>query len=399
VGSLAAIKAYFGVVCSVSVDTRLWLDRATTSTVGRRFRPQNTPERLRAFRAALLAATALLGITAIVVLLGMHSNAVSVRQTAAPAYLDVIEAKAVLTDADRAVWQSVRSGEAQFSGPGQIYEGDITTADQELQQLAALEAPASSGGQDLQTVSAQLVTFQGLVEKADAANRADTALGPASSHALGDAYLGYAGQSLTGDYDAATKSYSGGLIPPANSLTELNQRALNGQLTSSWADPALIAAIATAGVVVFGLIVAFQLFLRRRFRRSISPPLVLAAVVVCGLLAWMFAVILPADNALARARSTALPRVVEIWQQQTQMVLFQAGALQQQGSSGNAPDAAGVLDLGAVQPARHTLNADLGSAQRTDGLVIGIPVAAILVAGLVFLAVKPRLDEYRGVDK
>jgi hypothetical protein len=381
----------------VSVDTRLRPDRASASTFGRRFRPHNTPEHLRAFRAALLAATALLGITAIVVLLGMHSNAVSVRQTSAPAYLDVLEAKAVLTDADRAVWQSLRSGEARFSGPGQIYEGDIATADKELQQLAALEAPASSGGQYLQTVSAQLVTFQGLVEKADAANREDTASGSASS-ALGDAYLGYADQSLTGDYDPTTKEYSGGLIPPANNLTELNQKALNGQLTSLWADPALIAAIATAGVVVFGLIVAFQLFLRRRFRRSISPPLVLAAVVMCGLLAWVFAVILPADDGLARARGTALPQVVEIWQQQTQMVFFQAGALQSS-SSGNAPDNASVLDLGAVQSARATFNADLDSAQRTDGLLIGIPVAVVVVAGLVFLAVKPRLDEYRGVDR
>jgi hypothetical protein len=382
---------------SVSVKTPRTFDGIAAGFGARRFRPQNTPNRLRAFRAVLLAATVLLGITSIVVLLGMHSNAVSVRQTAAPAYLDVIEAKAVLTDADRAVWQSLRSGEAQFSGPGQVYQGDITTADQELQQLAALEAPASSGGQELQTVSAQLVTFQGLVEQADAANRADIARGRTST-ALGDAYLGYAGQSLNGDYDPTAKEYSGGLMSYANDLTELNQHALTGQLSSLWADPALMAAIATAGVVVFGLIVAFQLFLRRRFRRSISPPLVLAAVVVCGLLAWMFAVILPADNALARARTTALPRVVEIWQEQTQMAFFQAGALQHS-SSANAPDTAGVLQLGAVRSARARFNADLASAERTEGLLIGIPVAAVVVAGLVFLAVKPRLDEYRGVDR
>ena len=70
----------------------------------------------------------------------MHSTAVSIHDTSAPAYLDAIEAQAVLTDADRAVWQSLRSGEAQFTGPGQQYEGDITTADQDLQQIAALEA-------------------------------------------------------------------------------------------------------------------------------------------------------------------------------------------------------------------------------------------------------------------
>jgi hypothetical protein len=370
----------------MSVDTRLTLDRLTGGAAGRRFRPHNTPERLRVFRAALLATIALLGITAIVVLLGMHSNAVSARQTAAPAYLDVIEAKAVLTDADRAVWQSLRSGEAQFNGQSQTYEGDINLADREFQQLAALEAPASLGGQDLQLVSSQLVAFQGLVEQADAANEARTAPGRSSS-VLGDAYQSYAEQSLIGD-----------LLPTANKLAGLNRHALNGRLTSLWADPALIAAIATAGLVLFGLIVAFQLFLRRRFRRSISPPLVLAAVVVCGLVAWMFAVVLPADNALAQARTTALPRVVESWNQQIQMVYWQAGALQNS-SDASASDTAPVLHLGAVQPFSKAFNADLDSAQRTDGLLIGIPVAAIVVAGLVFLAVKPRLDEYRGVDR
>jgi len=324
----------------------------------------------------------------------MHSNAVSVRSTAAPAYLDAIEAQAVLTDADRAVWQSLRSREAQFSGPGQVYEGDITTADQDLQQLAALEPSGSPPGKLLPTLSGQLVTYQGLVEQADAANRVDTAsespsTQAVSSRTLGDAYLGYAGQTVFGP---------GGLLPTVESnLSEPNRQALNGDLTSFWADPTLIAAIAIAGVVAFGLIVALQVFLRRRFHRSISPPLVLAAVVVCGVLAWVFAVVLPADNALARAQTTSLPRVVEIWQHQTQAVYTQALALQQS-AGGNASDTAGGLNLPAVQIAKDKFDADLASAQTTGGLLIGIPVAIVVIAGLVFLAVKPRLDEYRGVD-
>jgi hypothetical protein len=375
------------VVRTVSVDTRLTLDRAAASTAGSRFRPHNTPERLRAFRTALFAAAALLGITAIVVQLGMHSNAVSVRDTAAPAYLDAIETQAVLTDSDRAVWQSLLSGEAQLSGLGQQYEGDITTADQDLQQLAALEASGSAGGKLLQTLTGQLVTYQGLVEQADAAHRAYIATSPAGRYDLGYAYLDYSGQSLLG---------SGGLLPTMKMLSGLNQQALNGKLTSSWADPVLIAAIAAAGVVVLGLIVALQLFLRRRFRRTISPPLLLAALLVCGLLAWTFAVILPADSSLAKARTTALPRVVQIWQEQTQTVNAQLLKLEQGG--GSAADTAGLLSLTAVQPARFTFDADVVSAERTEGLTIGIPVAIIVIAGLVFLAVKPRLDEYRGVN-
>jgi uncharacterized membrane protein len=55
----------------------------------------------------------------------------------------------------------------------------------------------------------------------------------------------------------------------------------------------LFATFVTAVVVALGFIVALQLFLRHRFRRTISPPLLLAAVLVCGLLAWMGAVVLP----------------------------------------------------------------------------------------------------------
>jgi hypothetical protein len=314
----------------------------------------------------------------------------SARDNAAPAYLDVIKARAVLSDADRAVWQSLQSGESQFNGPGQQYENDITVADQDLQQVAALEAPGSEGSQLLQTVTGQLVTYQGLVEQADAANRADAALGgPTSSHYLGLAYLGYAGQSLNG------VNGQGGVLPNMSSLSALNQQALHGQLTSWWADPALFVAFVAVGIVVLAFMVIFQLFLGRRFRRTISPPLLLAAALVCGLLAWMGAIILPADAAFVSARTTSLPRVVQIWQNQTQAVDAQTSTLQ---AGGNAADSVGVVSLTAAQPDSARFEGDLVSAQNTGGLLIGIPLITVVIAGLVFVAVKPRLDEYRGVD-
>jgi hypothetical protein len=354
--------------------------------VGRLFRPQNTPDRLRAFRAVLLAGAALLGVTAIVVLQGVHSTDGSVRESAVPAYLDVIEVQAVLSDADRAVWQSLRSGEAQFTGPGQQYEGDITTAEQDLQQVAGVEARGTMGSRLLQTLTGQLVTYEGLVEQADAADRADTALGPASSHDLGYAYLSYADQALRGP---------GGLLGTLNTLSELNQDALNRESRSLWASPVLFALFAVAGIVVLGAVVASQLFLRRRFRRTICPPLVLAAALMCGLVAWMAAVILPADAGLAAARDTALPQVVKIWQDQVRAVDAQARVLQAS-DRGAGADSAGELSLTAAQPAQATLDADLVSGQHTGGLPVGIPISALMIAGLVFIAIKPRLDEYRG---
>ena len=112
----------------------------------------------------------------------------------------------------------------------------------------------------------------------------------------------------------------------------------------------LFVAVAAAGIVGLGLAVTCQLFLRRRFRRTISPPLLLAAAVGCSLLVWMGAVVLSADAALAAARNTALPQVVKIWQDQTQAVDSQARALQA-GGSGTTAGAASGLSLTAVQPA------------------------------------------------
>lgn len=360
--------------------------RPPTGTVGRLVRPQNTPERLRAFRAVLLAGVAVLGITAIVVLHGAHSTAGSVRDSAAPAYLDVIEAQAVLSDADRAVWQSLRSGEAQFTGPGQQYESDITTAEQDLQQLAGIDGRDSTRSRLLQTLTGQLVTYEGLVEQADAADRADTASGPASSHDLGYAYMGYAGQALRGE---------GGLLSTLNTLSALDQQALRRQSGSLWADPVLFALVAAAGIAMLGMVISVQLFLRRRFRRTVSPPLLLAATLVCGLLAWTATALFPADAALAKARDTALPHVVKIWQAQTRAVDAQALVLQDS-ARGNPADAAGALNLTAARPASATFDSDLATGQQTEGLLFGIPLSAAMIAALVFIAIKPRLDEYRG---
>src|SRR5579864_3264916 len=110
----------------------------------------STPRRLRRMLAMILGATAVLWITATILGQGQHGTAASVRDRTSPAWLDAVEARAALSDADRAAWQSFRSGEAQLIGPGQQYQNDITTASQDLERLAALEPSGSSGSQQLQ---------------------------------------------------------------------------------------------------------------------------------------------------------------------------------------------------------------------------------------------------------
>ena len=346
----------------------------------------STPGRLWRLLTVMLAAAVFFWITATIALQGLHSTVASVRDSASPALLDGIEAKAALSDADRAAWLSFRSGEDQLTGPGQQYQNDITTASQDLEGLAALEPSGSSGSQQLQTISGQLVNYQALVEYADAAYRTDIALGTASDHDLGYAYLTYASDSL--------RDPQGGLLTDITRLTTANRHALDQQLASPWTDPALFLASATTGLLGLWSIIAAQRFLSRRFRRRISPPLLLAAALVCGLLAWMAFVTMPADAAFATARDTALPKLTKIWRAETKAVDTEATALENHagGASGAAPTGPSVT---TTQRASNVLDADLASAEDTGGLPAGIPALAALIAGLAYLGIKPRLDEYR----
>jgi hypothetical protein len=329
----------------------------------------------------------LLWITATVLQRGLLSTTQAVRDTTSAAYLDAVQARASLSDADRAAWQSFRSGEAQFSGPGQQYQNDITTAGQALERLAALEAGNATESSLLQTISGQLVNYEGLVEEADAEFRRDVALGADGPDDLGFAYLAYASSSM--------RNPQGGLLASISQLVGPDQQTLRAQLASPWASPDLLLILAVPALALLGSLAAAQAFLRRRFKRLVSPPLLAAAALTIGLSAWMITAALHADSAFAAARSTALPAVTSLWQTQTRAVNAQAAAFQS-GAPGTIPDrASGGLDAAATGQATSVLDADLASADDAEGLTIGIPVLAFAAGVLAYLGLRPRLSEYR----
>ena len=344
-----------------------------------------TPTLLKRLIITLLAATVLLWVTATILQRGLQSTAESVRDSASPAYLDAAQARAALSDADRAAWQSFRSGAAQLTGPGQQYQNDITNAGQTLERLAALE-PSGGADNSLQTVSGQLVNYQGLVEQADAAYRTDIALGAGSKGALGFAYLAYASNAMRDQ---------GGLLASIDQLASPDQQALRSELSSTWVDPVLLFAFAIPALLTLAGIATAQAFLQRRFKRAVSPPLLLAAMLVCGLSVWAVGATLHADSAFAAARTTALPTITGLWQSQTRAADSAAAALR--ANTGSVTErASGALDAAATQQASSALDADLTAAESTDGLPIAIPVLAVAIAAFGYLGLRARLNEYRG---
>lgn len=348
----------------------------------------STPVQLRQLLIALVATVVVLWVAATVLQRGLQGTAGSARGTTSPAYLNAAQAQASLSDADRAAWQSFRSGEAQFSGPGPQYQNDITNAGQALDRLAALQAAGSANNSLLQTISGQLVTYQSQVEQADVAYQKDISLGAASKRELGFANLAYASNTM--------RAKQGGLLASISQLTGPGQKALSSQLASAWTNPVLMLVSIVPALLLLAVIAIAQSLLRRRFNRVLSPPLVLAGALVVVLSVWVAVTAVHADSAFAAARTTALPRAAALWQSQTSAVTTEAAALQS-GSAGAVSDkASGGLDETVTAQADGELDADLASAQDAGGLPVGIPLLALAIAALAGLGLWPRLGEYRG---
>jgi hypothetical protein len=343
----------------------------------------------------IVGATAVWCLVAVVVVLGRRDTVQSVGSRTQPALLAALQAHAVMSDANRAVWASFLYGEAPLIGPGEVYQHDITTAGQSLEQIAALEPSGAVSG-PLQTVEAQLVIYEGLVEQADATYRTAVASGPrsAGAHLLGYAYLTYASSSLQDT-----------LVPGIEQLVTINRQALSNREASAWTSPWLLLIYAAVALLLFGSLLYTQVFLQRRFRRTVSPLLMVASAVVVGLSVWLAVVALRGDHAFRTTQDAALSQLTAIWRTQTDNADHQEAALQSSvapngsvaGAAGTPASAAvSVISVDATQPAQAKLDSAMTSAADTGGLIVALPLAAVAIAALAFLALKRRLDEYRG---
>ncbi|MFD0683547.1 hypothetical protein [Actinomadura fibrosa] len=308
------------------------------------------------------------------VLLGGQDAVGSVEDKGAPAYISARTAHAALSDADRAAWRSFRSGAAQLIGPGQEFRDDLTTAADNLAHIAELDAGGAAGRDLLRAVNAQVVTYQGLVEQADAAYR--EGLEP-----LGFAYLTYASDLLHGQ---------DGLLKGIDEIAERDRRSVHEERHSAWFGAAAVSVTAAIGVVLLAVLVYVQVSMARRFRRLVNPPLLAASVVLAGLLVWTLVVFAQVGDALAEAHDRELPGVDRVLQSQIGTADAGSRALRV-----NRPaDQGGGLDVVAVDAAQRPLDARLAAAGDTEGLMAGLPLLTLAVAGLAAGGVWLRLREF-----
>src|SRR5690606_1433397 len=235
--------------------------------------------------ALALGMTLLFWAASTAVMVGGGTAVSSVRDRGVPAYVSARTAHAALSDADRAAWESFRSGAAELIGPGQRFRDNLTTAADSLAHIAELDFGGGAERDLLRAVNAQVVTYQGLVEQADATYRE-------CLEVLGYAYLTYASDLLHGE---------GGLLDRIDEIAKRDLRAGAHRRLSASGATAVAPRPAAPRRVLHGVLGHAQAALAPRFRRAPTPPLLAARRVLVGLFVRTANACLPRDRAFDRA--------------------------------------------------------------------------------------------------
>ncbi|MFI0793198.1 hypothetical protein ACH4OY_10925 [Micromonospora rubida] len=230
-------------------------------------RPTSTTRRkLRGFLATLLVGIVFTLGGCLAVFVGVHRTTDAAHDRSVPAVLAVYDAQLALRQAHGAALASFSAGTRLLASPGEDYQNQIARAGQQLAQAAEDNAAGESGSRDIQVVEASVVTYTGLVERAHAYFAQD------GGSARGTATL----------WDASTLLEE--ILRRLDALGGKQLAALGDQADGPWTRGEMTLLWLGPVLALLALLVSAHRFLRRRFRRRLNVPLLLAmlAVVVMG---------------------------------------------------------------------------------------------------------------------
>ncbi|HXM56761.1 MAG TPA: hypothetical protein VOB72_15290 [Candidatus Dormibacteraeota bacterium] len=260
-----------------------------------RRRTATTPGRLRLLRALVAAATlALLG-TGCGALAAALVTETNVHQRTVTAIVGVQRLHAWLAAADRSAANSYLSGGAELTLPQQQYEADVAAASRELEQ-AAERRPADVASDRLQAISQSLGEYTRMVDTAMVQHRLGNPDGMVALRGASD-LMHRPGDGILAQVDAVEAIY-----------TSVLRRT---GLTLAAATVALAVFVGVA-VVVLGLLVWTQRFVRRRFRRRRNKRLLAATLAALVVVAGTVTGAAAARQSIARSQGQ-YARLLNLW--------------------------------------------------------------------------------------
>src|SRR5215468_4112735 len=118
---------------------------------GQAQRARSTTRRtLRRLLAGLLALTATVFVTTLLMFTRVHRTAETVRTRTAPSIVDLAAARLALVQADAAVITSFQTPEGQLTGPGEEFQNQRAIAGQNLTEAAEDNVAGELGSRRLQ---------------------------------------------------------------------------------------------------------------------------------------------------------------------------------------------------------------------------------------------------------
>lgn len=237
--------------------------------------PRATPAKLRVIVSAVVAATGVLAAVIAITSAGITGDFQAIGQRDAPEVSAATGLYFSLNDMDAQVANVLLVGNDTALATDRAqdtatYASDRAAADADLQQAAVTASgnPAAQAG--LRTVLNDIGQYEALAADAILTDQQSGAAAsqPGRTPAAALAY-----------YRQATDLMRTGILPTVSSLTSVNADGLDGTYGTGQSDTTTgIFLVVVAGVLILAALVAFQLYLTKRFRRIINPALAAATV-------------------------------------------------------------------------------------------------------------------------
>jgi hypothetical protein len=291
---------------------------ATRNLTVHALRPDTTPARLR-LRTLWVAVTAIALLALSSLLMARLQEQVRViGDEAAPQAATASDLYFALSDLDAQVARLVLIDNAEALAGSQIdalgtYRERSLQIDADLQR-ALTTATSDADRATILTLLDNLAVYR---QWAWRALTVESQLPPQPPGKLPPAALGY--------YTQATNVLHLELLPTAERLRDASQQRLD----DAYAEQRLTTALGVGLAVLLGgglvaLLVATQIWLARRFRRTVNPALLLATVITLGLVVSACTVFLVEDNRLGAARRDSLEPYLAL--SQAQAISYDAAA-------------------------------------------------------------------------
>ncbi|WTW98017.1 hypothetical protein OG216_33845 [Streptomycetaceae bacterium NBC_01309] len=261
--------------------------------------PRTTPQRLRLLAMLLVTAVLLVAAASWIRVVRAGEDADTLRERRLPAVLALEQVAEALTEADRAAVGQLVSGAFPLTGPGTDYQDAVKTAGQALADARERIGGSERALSGLRAVDGLIIEFTSLVGMAQSGREGPRAV----------AGIAYASDLL--------HAPGTGILARVGELRDDELAAIRDTRDGYWTSSAAVAPLLVSAAAALALLVGTLGYLRRRFRRHVNPPLLLALVALLALSAWDLSNAARTRERIDTAAGPGVTRLAELWQART----------------------------------------------------------------------------------